>query len=155
MRPPHLLLALLAAAVMGVAGCGGDDDEDGGSGALTKAELVSKADAICGDLNKRIDALPAPDSVEDVATFSEDALKIFEPAVADLKALEPPDEVEADYDRAMELLDDQIDRTKELQQAGEDKDEAKIRSVIAEGDKADEEGDKLAKKIGLQKCGED
>lgn len=154
--PRQLALALLAAGALALPACGGDDEDDGGGGeALTKAQLVSQADAICRDLNQKVDALPEPESVEDIETFAQDLLDTVEPAVADLKALVPPSEVEADYDRAMELLDNQVERTRELQEAGKEGDEAKVRSVIASGEKDDAEGDRIARKIGLKECGED
>lgn len=48
------LVALLAAAV--IAGCGGGDDSSSGTGettALTKAEFIEQADAICAEANEQ------------------------------------------------------------------------------------------------------
>jgi hypothetical protein len=47
-RRPVLVIATLAVAAFGVAGCGGDEER-----ALSKQEFVAKADAICADANRK------------------------------------------------------------------------------------------------------
>lgn len=110
---PALLLALSPLVV----GCGGDDEEEGGTAQpepLSKADFVEQANKICADGNAEIEAaaqdLPDEPTEEQVTQFSEDVLlpniQGQHDAIADLGAPEgDEDEVTAILEALQEGLD--------------------------------------------------
>jgi hypothetical protein len=118
------LLALLAAIALVVSGCGG-----GGSGGrrLTKAELISRGDAICSKYRAKNQALnkdaPAKNPTDPSASDAEvrkaapvlrklaDNLRDARDELGDLR---PPSDVESDWDNT---LDDQDQLASKLDEA--------------------------------------
>ena len=79
----YLLLVLL---VVSLAACG----ESGGTDALTHAEFVRQADAICKVTDTAVAALKAPVAPGDVAAYSAAAADLLDAQTAHLRALAPP-----------------------------------------------------------------
>ncbi len=86
MRIRRAALAVVAIALL-AAGCGDDR--------LTKEEYIAQADAICKEGNEKMLALAVPTGLEEVAELAGQAIEIQEQAVADLRALKPPEADEA------------------------------------------------------------
>lgn len=149
------LAALLTTCALGLAACGGDDEEGGGGGGgtLPKAEFIAQADKICADLDKQTEALGEPTSPEEISDFIGKGLEITRPALEDLRALEAraPEDVKADYAKAMDLLDEQTGLIEQAQAAGSD--QAKVQEIFAKIEPIEKESDALAQKIGLKECG--
>lgn len=59
-----LLLPVLAAGTVGLAGCGG-------SSTLSHAQLVSKGNSACQATNATIAALPAPGTLKDLSSYAD------------------------------------------------------------------------------------
>ncbi len=105
MRPTKpLILALSFAALLAlvVAGCGGGGDDTTESAPttveitpLTKAELISQGDAICGETNAAIGALGASEA--EVPEQIEKTSDLYIGMVERIKGLGPPEET-AGYD---------------------------------------------------------
>lgn len=146
MTPSRLsfLPATAAALALLVAGCGG-------GGALSKSDLIAKADVICADAKKKIDGLGTPDSADKLKEFAGKASDLVKDQASKLKALEPPADVKADWDKAMGLLDKQVELAKKLADNADDP--AKIQEVATEGNAINTEATAIAKKIGLKTCG--
>lgn len=96
-------LALLAALVG--AGCGGGGDDSTAetqettaeeTQALTKAELISRGDAICGEVNAAVGAIGASEEGE-IAEQTTEAAKLYVGMIESMKALGRPSEPEG-YD---------------------------------------------------------
>jgi hypothetical protein len=141
---------VLIAAASALGACGGDDEEP-----LSRADFVRQADAICADAEKRTDALPEPQSAADLKKTIDQARPIVEEEVDKLKDLgdRAPDDVKEDFDRALVLLDDQLEVLDEFQAAGTD--QAKLQAASEKGDKLSKEADGIARRIGLKECGAD
>lgn len=148
MRARRLLPLALAALI---AGCGGG----GGGGQLTAAELRQKADAICADYTQRVEALGQPESLEDLPEFIDQAIPILEQGLDELGELEPPDELEANWERAMTLNEQTLGLTRDLRDAAEEGDDERVQQLIVQLDEAEAEVDGLAREMGLEECGED
>lgn len=151
MRIRAVGLAALVAAALGAAACGGGGGGEGER--LTKAEYIAQADAICKDVNDRLDALGAAESIEEFAELAASAVEIQEDGLADLKELKPPEEDQATIDEALALLDQQLALSQQIQEAAAAGDEAKVEELIAQIEPIDSEADQLAVEYGLTECG--
>ena len=146
MRVSGLALVLLALAL---AACGGGDDR------LSRQELVSQADAICMDFERRIDELGEPQSLEALAEFAREAQPIFDEGLDELRELEPPEDLEETYGRWIATGDETADVLQELGEAAGDGDEAEVRRISERADDLDQRSDRLARRIGLKECAND
>jgi signal transduction protein with GAF and PtsI domain len=138
--------------VCGVAvltGCGGD------GGALSRDELVSRADAICTKYEERIDALAEPQSIEEVEALADQAKPIVEDGVDELARLQPPEDLEDEYDRWIGLNRESVDTIDELKEAAAAGDGARVQQVVQDADEKEREADALARQIGLDECAND
>ena len=148
MRSGVAFLVLVAAVL--AAGCGGGDGE---GDALTPEEFRQQADAICVEFEGRLDELGAPESLEDLQGFVDDAVPILEEGTNELEQLQPPEELEEDWNRAMEINREQLDTVRELRTAAEEGDQARIAELLQEANAARQESDQLAADLGLEQCG--
>jgi hypothetical protein len=92
------LAPLLLVTTILLAGCGGDDgDSDGG---LSREELDKQSEVICKDGREELNNLSEPNLSDpnEAAAFLTDVIGIFDTTVEKLKALEPEEDLQADYD---------------------------------------------------------
>lgn len=146
-------LASACALALLAAGCGG-----GGSSTdttLSPAEFRQQADAICANDEARIKALGSPTSADELGDYLDKAMPIFEEGNQALHRLNVPDELAADWERAMELQDQSIEDLRELRDAIENQDDARVQELLAELNTADAESTRIARKIGLENCGQE
>jgi hypothetical protein len=153
MRARVLAAAALALAAIAVGCGGGGDGGDGGGDRLTQEEFVEQADALCADANQQIGALGEPQSIQELATFAAEAVSISEQTLDSLRELNPPEELQAQYDRALELLSEQNALGREVVEAAEDGDTARIEELTAQAEPLEEEADQIAVDLGLETCG--
>ena len=148
------LLALVALTALAAAGCGG-----GGGGAsgdrLSAAEFRQAADAICAEYDQKIQDLGEPESLEDLTAFIGRAIPIIEEGFNKLEELQPPEELEADWNRAIEVNAENLQLTKDLQAAAESGNDERVQEILAQASQNEEETDRLARELGLQRCGEE
>lgn len=74
--------AVAGAAVLAVAGCGG--------GRLSHQEFAQRADAVCAAYQGQVKLLTQPASYTAVISYVETTLPLYEAALKQLAALEPP-----------------------------------------------------------------
>lgn len=148
------LLALLGSAALVAAGCGGGSGGAGGD-RLSAAEFRQAADAICAEYDQRIQDLGEPESLEDLTEFIGRAIPVIEEGFNKLEELQPPEELEADWDRAMEVNAENLQLTKDLQAAAESGNDERVQEILAQASQNEEETDRLARELGLQRCGEE
>ena len=149
------LIAALAALAIVVAGCGDSDDDGTDSGeALTKAEFVKQAEAVCAANNKEIDA--------EFEKFSE------ENNLSKKKAPTQEQLEEAADDFLLPIVNDQIDELREIEppeaQAGAfeallDEAEAEVEKLEDDPSTLEEQSfvkvNERARALGLEACGEE
>ena len=89
---------LLAAALTG---CGPFGDDDSGGGTPSDEEFVQRGDEICRSSQEQVAELRSrpPTTPQQSARFTEELIGIFEGEVAELSALEPPEEMRGALDR--------------------------------------------------------
>ena len=140
-----LALAVVFAAALPAAGCGGSDDN-----APTKAEFITQADAICKkahdkfetDFNEAFGDNPQPSQ----AQLNEFALSTLVPGVQgeidDISALEPPSGDEAEVNAIIDAVQGGVNKIKADP------------GVLSPQVKFDpqQKGHQLAKEYGMKEC---
>lgn len=143
------LVAIGATAL--IAGCGGGDDS------LSAEEFRTQADAICADANGQLEAVGEPSSPDQYLGYIQSALPIQQAQIERLRELDPPDDLQADFDTGVGAIQEQIDAIQGAAtriEAGEDP-TAVLTEVGAELDTINEESDAAAQRLGLTVCGSD
>jgi hypothetical protein len=148
MRVGLALVATLATTAL--AGCGG-----GGSESLSADEFRQQADAVCKEFEQKLDDLGTPSSADELGSFVDKAIPIIEDGNDALADLEPPEELAADWNRALELQNENLGVARDLQDAIHDNDLAKAQELVTKLDETDAESTALARKIGLEECGQE
>ena len=154
------LVAVLAAVGLLVpAGCGGDDDEEksGSEGApLTAAEYREQGNALCTDTIGEVERIPEPSSEDELADYLERVFDVSVGVTDDFEKLDPPDELRADHDKAVEiareseeLFDGVLERVRESDnpRAATLSEFRKLAPVIKRSEEINE-------KLGLDECNE-
>ena len=137
-----LALALVAAA------CGGGGDR------LSEGEFRERANAVCADYEQQIDALSEPTSPEEVERFAARATQLARSGVGELRELEPPEELDDEYDRFLAEGDAVVELSERLERAARDRDVAELQKILAEAEASEERSDRLARELGLDRCAE-
>jgi serine/threonine protein kinase len=159
------IVAIVAVAIaLSGSGGGGQKASNGGGGgggaksapvSLSKAQLIAKADAICArSQNTYREAhakFPKGETTPDVA-YSERLTEISQPAVRQLRALDPPPGIGAAYRAYVQAQE----RVKKFDQqallAAEQGDEATYLKAREERNLQQSERHELAQAVGLKKC---
>jgi hypothetical protein len=155
--PPTLTRIRLAVAALALAGallaagCGGDEGGD----ELSAEEFRQQADAICTEFEGKLDAVPPPSSPDDIERFVNEAVPIIEEGTNELNALDPPDEFQDEWDRVVEINEENLETIRAVRTALQDNDLAEAQRLMEEAGGNEEEADRLARDIGLTKCGQD
>jgi hypothetical protein len=151
-RQPHVLvlLAFLTGAMgLAAAGCGGGSDR------LTREELIEEADATCAEFDQRVEEVDEPESLDDIERYVQEIRPIVEEGTDELEALEPPEELQDEYDDWIAATRSGVDRFDELEEAAASGDEQRIQEVLQGAGEGGDEANRLAQEIGLQECGSD
>ena len=142
-RPLGLAMSFACLA----AGCGG-----GGGDRLSQEEFRQQANAICEKYDKKIQALGSPQSPADIPAYVQKGIPLLRQGIAELRALNPPADVEDDYNRMLDATAKAIPAAEKLADAAEKNDAAAVQDAIKEGQQADDASDELAAKLKLDRC---
>ena len=145
-------LALTALLVLASA-CGGDGG--GGGERLSADEFRKQADQICREGDSKLAEVGEPDSLEGLGSYFEDAIPIFRDQTDQLDELQPPENLEDDWNRAIELNRRSLEIAEDAQEAAESKDQKKLQDAVDRGQKNEAELDRLARKLDLKVCGQE
>jgi hypothetical protein len=151
-RQPYVLvfLAFLTGAIcLAAAGCGG-----GGDG-LTREELIEEADATCAEFDQQIEDVAEPESLDDIERYIQEIRPIVEEGTDELDELEPPEELEDEYNDWIEATRSGVEQFDELEEAAASGDEQRIQEVFEGVGAGGEEADRLAEELGFEECGGD
>ena len=140
-----LLLLPLAALAMA---CGGDDDR------LSREELQSHVNAICVKIDRELQGLGQPESIDEVAEFARKATRLAREGVAELRALEPPEEDEQQYDRFLAEGDRVVALSRRLERAAREADSEALEQILEEARDSEERSDRVARDLGFEECAE-
>jgi hypothetical protein len=144
-----LILPAVVFLAVGGSGCG-----SGGKDRVSAAELVQKADAICGKERSsfaRIQADPPPNASV-AADQTDELIKVTEGANSELRDLQPPEELESAYERYLEARDRVLDQMRRGKDAAEDRDSAIYGAAQAAVARDAPQRRKLARSVGFKVC---
>jgi hypothetical protein len=138
-----------------LAGCGGGGGGGGGDDALSKAELVKRANAICARYAKQGDALKAPSDITDPAQarrFFDRAHDIAEHQQRELEGLRPGGSAKAQYQALTKATGDATTLLEDLAVAAKARDAQKGASLLRRLQPDSDAVDKAANAIGATRC---
>ena len=152
-------VALLGAAALLVAGCGGgggDADES-----ATKAQFIIQAAAICRDVKQahqpfaeKVDQLPEGAGLERVAPLLEATLEQSRTGLARLRALDSPVADKRAIDAYFGAAEKLLEAHAQLADAARTNDRATGEKVAATVDALSDDERRLAAAYGLKHCGD-
>ena len=144
MRKPLAVGVATLAVALGLAACGGSDDSD----ALSNADLIAQADAICADYDEQLTtitdeaALDENSSKAEVAQFvSDEIVPLYQDQVDELGALEPNEDDADAYNDIVDTLDSEVQAVADDPEAAIDQDNPFAGATAK------------AQEFGLEECG--
>jgi hypothetical protein len=140
--------ALVGVLVLLATACGG-----GGSDArLSREQFESQANAICDKYQTQLNQLKSPTSLEEIPDFVDHALAILNKEVAEITALNPPADLQTEFDAMIAASNDTKAAADDLSQAARDGDQAAVQKALDEGNAASKKADQIATQLGLDSC---
>jgi hypothetical protein len=147
-----LISATVALAVAFASGCGGGDGE---GDRLSADEFRQQANAICQKYDEKIQAIGSPSSPSEIPEFVSKGVPLIRQGIAELRALQPPAELQDDYDRMLDETEKAIPAAEKLAEAAKNNDPAAVQEAIQEGEQANSASDDLSTTLQLDKCASD
>ena len=141
------IAALAGVLTLLVTACGGDGDAR-----LSEEEFQSQGNAICATYQKQLDDLGTPSSLDEIPELVDQALAILDKEVDEIGALNPPEELQSDFDKLLAATDRTKAAADDLSTAAKSGDQAAVQQALDEGNAATKEADDLASNLGLDEC---
>jgi hypothetical protein len=144
---------------LGASACGGDDESTDAS-----AAVVEQIDAICTDWEQALDSLgefpvegfdpehPSPQELPAVGNFFASGQAAAQEAIAKLRELSPPADIEADVDALISALDRRLTSAKEQASAAQAGDVAAFTATLDEVDSLQQEVKDATDEVGAESC---
>jgi hypothetical protein len=143
------LAALVGVLVLLATGCGGGG---GGGDRLSKADFQSQANSICAKYQKQLDALGTPSSLDEIPALVDKALAILNKEIDEIGQLNPPEELQSQFDAMLAASDKTKQAADDLSTAAKASDQAGVQKALQEGNAASSQADKIAGELGLDSC---
>jgi hypothetical protein len=139
--------ALVGVLVLLATGCGGSS-----GGRLSKEDFQTQANAVCDRYQKQLDALATPTTLDEIPDLVDQALAILEKEVDEISALNPPEELQSQFDAMLAESDKTKQAASDLSEAAKSGDRAGVQKALDEGNAASAKADQLAGQLGLDSC---
>lgn len=131
--------------VLALFGCGSAKEEK---------EFRREANAICAAAAKRLDELPRPSSLAQVAKVAPREVAIRQDVIAQLGELSAPKDISGGFGEVLTDQEARQGRARALMKAAKDKDERKLREIRGEGKTEYKIEAGRARAFGLGACAE-
>ncbi len=125
-----------------------------GCGSAKEKEFRREANAICAAAHKRLDELPRPSSLAQVAKVAEREMAIREEVIAALGELPPPIEIAGGTTNVFSDQEARLERAVAVHEAAKDNDRKKLREIRHEGETEFPVEAERARAVGLSACAE-
>lgn len=120
---------------------------------LSKEEFIRQADEICTEAEEKTEQIEPPRTPEDLAEFVDEAERVTDELLGDLRELEPPEEGREAIDRLLQRIQDALDTLPELKEAARTRAAGRIQELGRELQDASSEANDIAQEYGLEVCG--
>jgi hypothetical protein len=147
--------ALATVLLLVAAGCGGDDDS------LSRQEWVERANTICLDTLRKVEALGRPATSDDYLRVTPEANELGREAIVRLRGLEAPGEIEHDAEEMIKGYEESIEQQERVyeglkaQREGEEGPSADYGRAGRRAIEAGQEADAIAKRLRATDCARD
>ena len=145
----HGLKVVAAAAVLGVAGCGGGDDSNK---TLSYSDFSNQANEICKSSNEKSAGAKLTNDLQADAKVLDEQIPNVESALADFKKLNPPDELKPDFDRFLSVSDQQLANAKKARDAAKAGDKAGFVAALKATAPLQAQSHEAGSKLGAAEC---
>lgn len=122
---------------------------------VLKGELIAKADAVCAEMNRKIDGVPEPKNHASAVASLDQVLSFVEKGQAEMRALSVPRTQQSAWNEILAANDQIVAKLRELKAAAKANDGTKAERLSDELDEVALEQAKKATAFGLKKCGLD
>ena len=140
-------VAALVGVLVLLAGCGG-----GGDTRLSREDFESQGNAICAKYQKQLQAVGNPSSIDEIPDLVDQAVAILNKEIAEISALNPPADMQTEFDALIDASNNTKAAADDLSQAAKDGDRAAVQKALDEGKAASEKADQIATQLGLDSC---
>jgi hypothetical protein len=142
------LLIACAVTILAIAGCGDGSDE------VSAEELVQKGDEVCRGVQERFAEIQAqpPASASEGAEQAGELLGVADDAQAELRDIQPPEELRDRYDGYLDARDEVGAALERGKQAAENQDGAAYGRAQEEAAAGAPERRRLARGLGFKVC---
>ena len=127
----------------------------GGGGELSREEFVSEANAVCGRVNDELNEIQEPANLSEIAETLDEGLVVVRDGIADVRELDPPDEMSDDVDAWLAKVEESADELEKARDGAERNDQAAVGIALQSADDANTEANRLAARMALTACAED
>jgi hypothetical protein len=135
-------------------GCGGQDTGAAGGQPLSRQQYLAKADAVCSELNTKVEQLIA-EKAGDIAGTFQAMVPLVEDALGELRQLRPPAEIQPLVTEWMALNERAPDEFRAQGDAYEGPDDETFEAEAAKLEAHENQADALAAKIGMKVCSDE
>jgi len=158
-----LLLSILLALALAIAGCGGGGDETTDPTTattteepekLSKAELIEQGDGICAEVNAAVGALSSDVETGSLPETTEKTSNLYIGMVEGLQELGAPEGAESSFTSFMEAAEEFAKIEGEVKLAAEREDTEALSEASSEAEPAREEFETQAETYGFEECSE-
>jgi hypothetical protein len=160
-RPGKIsLTSVVLLAALAIAGCGGGGDDTTSTAAttetavaLSKDELISQGDAICGEVNKAVGAAEVLSGEGEASELATKVSGLYIGMVESIKALGAPDD-DTGYPEFIAATDQLSTAEDEVKLAAEREDTLGLEEATSTASSARAEFESAADEYGFEDCGE-
>jgi hypothetical protein len=140
-------LALLVSALTALiaVGCGGE----------SKNDVISDGDKICREANDKLEALEEPEELSGLPAYAREARPIVQDAVADLKALDPPEQDREAFDEFIARSEELEELLNELAETDPGSSDAELQAASDRIGEVTDESNAAAEAYGFEDCAEE
>ena len=122
--------------------------------AASTSDWSKSADKICARTNAEIDKIPEPDSTRTLISGTEKILELGKRQTSDLAKLKRPSGDASTIAKLVGVYERQLGVVKSLIAALKHDDQAKVKTLLAQGNDLESKAKSLAGKLGAKKCAE-
>jgi hypothetical protein len=158
---------MLTFALAILTGCGGGDDDSGGGGGdeLSQEEFIAQANKICREGAEKIQSQTGEvqqkmqDAGNDaqaqekvIADVLEETAKDYQPYLDRLHDLNPPSDIDDEWNKFISGIDEAFDKIPEVADATRDRDRDKLQDLTADFQRIASDTRPFASKYKLDDC---